>query len=499
MKKLNYQTLEEQGYNGYLLKDAPERVLQFGEGNFLRAFVDYFIDRMNETAGFNSKVVLVQPIANRGGFNLADIINEQEGLYTLYLRGIENGQKVNDKRIISCVSRCLNIYSDYETVMACADNPELRYIACNTTEAGITYDPECQFTETPPASYPAKLTQFLYRRFQKFGKEAGKGFVILACELIDDNGKELEKCVLKYAEQWTLGEEFVNWLRQENIFCSTLVDRIVTGFPRNEAAAINEANGYEDNIIDTGEVFGFWVIEGPEPLKKELPFAQTGLPVLITDNHKPYKQRKVRILNGAHTSMVLGAYLAGQDIVRDCMHDDTIVNFMNKTIYEEIIPTLTLPEEDCKDFAAAVTERFKNPFIDHALLSISLNSTSKWKARVMPSLEGYVNKFGKLPKCITASFAFYIAFYRGTELTDAGLAAKRPAGDSYTISDDRNVLEFYYSHKDDSAKDLVHAVCTNTAFWGKDLSEIPGFEAEVTSILEDIMANGTYAVMKKCL
>ena len=488
MKKLCYQTLKDQGYEGYLLENAPERILQFGEGNFLRAFVDYFIDMMNEKAGFNSKVVLVQPIANHSGFSLTDVINEQEGLYTLYLRGFENGRKVNDKRIISCVSRCLNVHSDYEQVMACAENPDLRFITCNTTEAGITYDPSCKFTETPPSSYPAKLTQFLYRRYQTFGQEAGKGFIILACELIDDNGKELEKCVLKYAAQWELGEDFIHWIEKENIFCSTLVDRIVTGYPRAEAAAINEANGYEDNLIDTGEIFGFWVIEGPQSLREELPFAQAGLPVLITDNHKPYKQRKVRILNGAHTSMVLGAYLAGQDIVRDCMHDDIILNFMNKTIYDEIIPTLSLSKEDCMDFAAAVTERFKNPFIDHALLSISLNSTSKWRARV------------RLPQCITASFAFYIQFYHlGRELTDAGLVAVRPNGDSYVISDDRSVLEFYYQHKDCSIKDLVHAVCTNTDFWGKDLTLIPGFEENVVSILEDIQAGGTYEEMKKCL
>lgn len=500
MKKLSYETLKGQNYQGYLLKDAPERVLQFGEGNFLRAFVDYFIDMMNEKADFNSKVVLVQPIGHHDGFNVADVINEQEGLYTLYLRGFENGQKVNAKRIISCVSRCLNVYSDYETVMACAENPDLRYIACNTTEAGIAYDPQCQFTETPPASYPAKLTQFLYRRFQKFGKETGKGFIILACELIDDNGKELEACVLKYAEQWHLEPEFAQWLKDENIFCSTLVDRIVTGFPRSEAAQINDENGYEDNILDTGEVFGFWVIEGPESLKKELPFAEAGLPVLITDNHKPYKQRKVRILNGAHTSMVLGAWLAGQNIVRDWMHDETIAGFMNKTIYDEIIPTLSLPREECLDFAAAVTERFKNPFIDHALLAISLNSTSKWKARVMPSLEGYFEKFGKLPKCITASFAFYIAFYHGQELTDGELKAARPNGDGYTISDDRSVLEFYYAHRKDSAEKLAHAVCANTDFWGKDLSAaLPGFEAEVAGLLKAIEEKGTYAVMKDCL
>ena len=251
MKHLCYQTLEESGYDGYVLKDAPERVLQFGEGNFLRAFVDYFIDMMNEKAGFNSKVVLVQPIAPiPGAMDLAKVINDQEGLYTLYLRGFENGQKVNAKRVISCVSRCLNSYTDYDAVMACAENPDLRYIACNTTEAGIAYDPACQFTDAPAATYPGKLTQFLYKRFQSFGKEPGKGFVILACELIDNNGKELEKCVLKYAQQWELGEEFINWIQAENIFCSTLVDRIVTGYPRSEADALNEENGYIDQVFN---------------------------------------------------------------------------------------------------------------------------------------------------------------------------------------------------------------------------------------------------------
>lgn len=495
MEKLCYETLEKQGYDGYLLKDAPERVLQFGEGNFLRAFVDYFIDMMNEKADFNSKVVLCQPIAP----GLADMINEQEGLYTLFLRGFENGKKVNDKRVISCVSRCLNPYTDYDAVLACAKNPDLRFIACNTTEAGITYDPACSFTDVPADSYPGKLTQFLYKRFETFGKEPGKGFVILSCELIDNNGKELEKCVLQYAEKWKLGEEFTSWIKQENIFCSTLVDRIVTGYPRNEAASICEELGYQDNIIDTGEVFGFWVIEGPESLKKELPFEKAGLPVLITDDHKPYKQRKVRILNGAHTSFVLGAYLAGQDIVRDCMEDEVICGFMNKTIYDEIIPTLTLPREELMSFAASVTERFKNPFIDHALLAISLNSTSKWKARVMPSLKGYIANTGRLPECITASFAFYIAFYRGTELTEEGLTAARPAGNEYTVKDDRPILQFYYDHRNDDVKTLVHAVCVNEEFWGEDLSAIAGFEDAVAGYVAAIEEKGAYEVMKSCL
>lgn len=496
MKKLCYETLNEMGYDGYLLKDAPERVLQFGEGNFLRAFVDHFIDVMNEKAGFNSKVVLCQPIG--GGDMVRGFINEQEGLYTLFLRGSENGQAVNEKRVISCVSRCINPYSQYDELMACAKNPELRFIACNTTEAGIQYDPSCKFEDKPAASYPGKLTQFLYERYQNFGSEKGKGFIILSCELIDDNGKELEKCVLKYAEQWQLDTAFVDWIKAENIFCSTLVDRIVPGYPRNEAAQICEELGYQDNLLDVGEIFGFWVIEGPDSMKEELPFEKAGLPVIICGDHKPYKQRKVRILNGAHTSMVLGAYLAGQDIVRDCMKDDVIRGFMNKTIYDEIIPTLTLPEDELKEFAAAVTDRFNNPFVDHALMSISLNSTSKWKARVMPSLKGYVEKFGALPKCITASFAFYIAFYNGKTLTDAGLVGSRGTNE-YTVNDDRDILEFYAAHKDDTAAELAHAVCTNTHFWGEDLTAIAGFEEAVAGYLAKIREKGTYEVMKECL
>lgn len=493
MKKLSYQTLKEQNYDGYLLENAPERILQFGEGNFLRAFVDYFIDVMNERAGFNSKVVLCQPAAPTPV--LADLINEQEGLYTLFLRGFRNGQEVNQKRVISCVSRCLNPYRDFESVLACADNPKLRFIVCNTTEAGIVYNDSCQFTDSPADSYPGKLTQFIYRRFRKYGSEKGKGFIILSCELIDDNGRELKKCVLKYARQWDLGEDFIAWIKSENIFCSTLVDRIVTGYPRSEAEAICEELGYEDHLVDTGEIFGFWVIEAPDSIKDEFPAEKAGLPILITDNHKPYKQRKVRILNGAHTSFVLGAYLAGQDIVRDCMHDDVICGFMNQTIYDEIIPTLDLPKAELEDFAASVTERFKNPFIDHELLAISLNSTSKWKARVLPSLKGYIERKGTLPACITASFAFYIAFFNGHTLTDEGLTASRTEND-YIIKDDKSVLEFYAAHKNDSVEELVHAVCTNTDFWGEDLTELNGFEAAVCDYLTRIRANGTYEVMR---
>lgn len=497
MKQLNYQTLQDLNYDGYLLNEAPERVLQFGEGNFMRAFVDFFIDKMNETANFNSKVVLVQPIPKFTTPDVGDFINEQEGLYTLYLRGSENGQEVSSKRVISCISRCLNAYSDYEAVMECAKNPELRFITCNTTEAGIVYDPSCQFTDTPANSFPAKLTQFLYKRFEAFQGDVKKGFIILSCELIDNNGKELEKCVLKHAADWNLGEAFTEWIKEANLFCSTLVDRIVTGYPRSDADALNQENGYIDKVLNTGEIFGFWVIEGPQSIKEEFPCDTANLPILITDDHKPYKQRKVRILNGAHTSMVLGAYLAGQDIVRDCMKDDVIRGYMNQAIYKEIIPTLTLPEEELMSFAASVTDRFQNPFIDHALLSISLNSTAKWKARVLPSLEGYLEKTGQVPPCLSASLAFYLAFYKGIGFVDATFTGDRNGKNQYPISDDPKVLEFYDAHKDDSAADYVHAVLSETSFWEKDLTTLAGLEETVVKDFTFIQEKGCYELMKQ--
>lgn len=268
MELLSYKTLRDQGYDGYLLPEAPVKVLQFGEGNFLRAFVDYFIDVMNEKAGFNGKVVLTQPIAP----GLAPMINAQEGLYTLFLRGRENGEKVNRKRVISCVKSCNNPYEDFQGLLDQAKNPDLRFLVSNTTEAGIVFDPACKFDDTPPASFPGKLTVFLHQRWQ----QGLKGFVILSCELIDHNGDELKRCVQEYIKLWGLEDDFAAWVDRENVFCSTLVDRIVTGYPRKEAEAICRELGYQDNIIDTAEVFGFWVIEGPQWIKDEFPFEKAG-------------------------------------------------------------------------------------------------------------------------------------------------------------------------------------------------------------------------------
>ena len=496
MALLNYDVLAKSGYNGFILRNAPENIMQVGEGNFLRAFVDYFFDVANEKAGFNGKAVLVQPIAS----GLSDMINQQEGLYTLYLRGSEKGSKVDLKRVISSCSRALNPYAPegWAKVLELAKSPDLEIVVSNTTEAGIVYDEASKFDEVPPSSFPAKLTRVLYERF----KAGLGGLVILSCELIDNNGKELLNCVNKYIASWGLDDAFKKWVNEKNIFCSTLVDRIVPGRIRDpkELEALNKVNGYEDNLLDVGEVFGVWVIEGPAELEDKLPFKKAGVPVHVVPDVTPYKKRKVRILNGAHTGFVPGAYLAGFDIVRDCMHNDTIKGFMNKMLYDEIIPTLPLDKKDLNEFAAAVEDRFNNPFVNHELMSISLNSTSKWRARNMPSLLEYVEEKKTLPPCLTMSLAAYIAFYSSDiqELNEKGLVCKREKN-SYTISDDRWALEFYFAHKDDSPEQLVHAVLTNKDMWGQDLTQIAGLEAEVVKDLKKIRADGAEAAFKSVI
>ena len=501
METLNYKVLAETGYNGYVLKDAPVKVMQFGEGNFLRAFVDYFIDIANEKAGFNGKVKLVQPIANFP--QMADWINEQEGLYTLYLRGSEKGQKVDAKRVISCVSDCVCPYIDgkWAEVLELARSEDLEIIVSNTTEAGIVYDPACKLEDVPASSFPGKLTQVLYHRY-KAGK---KGIIMLACELIDNNGKELLKCVNQYIEQWGLEDGFKKYVNEDCTFCGSLVDRIVPGRIRDpkEVAELEAKHGYADPLLDVGEVFGVWVIEGDTKLNDVLPFRKAGLEdhVFVTPDMSPYKKRKVRILNGAHTGFVLGAYLAGYDIVRDCMHDDTILGYMNKMLLDEVVPILPLDQDDCKKFAAAVEDRFNNPFVNHELMSISLNSTSKWRARNMPSFLEYIEKNGKLPTCLTMSFAAYIAFYSNDVqgLTDKGLVCKRAKGNEYTVSDDRWALEFYNEHKNDDIPTLVHAVMTNEQMWGQDLTKVAGFEEATVKNLTMIREQGALAAYKSCL
>ncbi|MEA4934919.1 MAG: tagaturonate reductase, partial [Lawsonibacter sp.] len=366
-------------------------------------------------------------------------------------------------------------------------------------EAGIVYDPACQKDDGPPTSFPAKLTQVLLYRWK-----AGKpGVVVLSCELIDNNGKELLRCVNQYINQWELEDPFRKWVAETCTFCSTLVDRIVPGRIRDkeEVAQLEAENGYHDNLVDVGEIFGVWNIEGPAWLGAKLPFQAAGLNCPVVPDVTPYKKRKVRILNGAHTGFVLGAYLAGFDIVRDCMQDDIIRGYMNKMLYDEVIPTLPLDKKDLKDFASAVADRFNNPYVNHELMSISLNSTSKWRARNLPSFLECIEKTGALPPCLSMSFAAYLAFFSSDvqALTEQGLVCRRPKGNEYIVSDDRWVLEFYFAHKDDSIEALAQAVLSNEKMWGQDLSAVAGFTQATVSNLHLIREQGARAAYATCL
>lgn len=472
--------------------ERPVRVLQFGEGNFLRAFVDYMIDIANEQGRFDGDIVIVKPIE----FGNLDRFRAQESQYTVQLRGIVDGEPKRINRVVTSVTDAVDAYSEYEKYAAFASLDTLRYIVSNTTEAGIVYDDTDRLEMNPPKSYPGKLTKFLYERYNHFDGAADKGLVMLPVELIDDNGIRLKECVLKLASLWKLEEEFIAWLNEACVFTSTLVDRIVTGYPGDEAGELCKEFGYEDNLIVTGEPFALWVIESDKDISKEFPLPDAGLPVIFTDNQKPYKQRKVRILNGAHTSFVLASYLCGNDIVLESMKDALILDFMKKTIFDEVIPTLTLPKQDLLDFAEAVITRFHNPYVKHALLSISLNSVSKWRARCMPSFLGYIEKEGKIPLHLTFSLAALMAFYTGSEIRDKALIGHRD-GAEYKILDDASVLAFFAANSAKDAKEYTHAVLSNEAFWGQDLSALAGAEETVASYIEDIRCLGMRKAMEK--
>lgn len=384
-----------------------EKIIQFGEGGFLRSFVDMFVHIMNEKGLFDGKVVVVQPIQK----GLISVLNEQGGVYHQYLRGIENGQVINQMTEVHSISRGIDPYTDYAAYLELARNPDMRFIVSNTTEAGIEYLGTESLNDAPPKSFPAKLTALLYERF----KAGLPGFILFCCELIDHNADFLKEYVIKYANLWNLGEDFINWIEKENHFCNTLVDRICTGYPKDEAADLCAELGVTDRLLNTAEIFHLWVIEGD--FESEFPLKKAGINVIWTDDVTPYKKRKVRILNGAHTSMVLAARLYGLSTVGECLKDDKVCAMLNKTLQQEVIPTIG-DSDDNRSFGAAVLERFANPFVKHQLLSIALNSVSKWKARVLPTVLEYREKFGSLPKCLTMSLAALIAFYRTDEAND---------------------------------------------------------------------------------
>ncbi|MFO3921470.1 tagaturonate reductase [Enterobacter hormaechei] len=456
----------------------PERIIQFGEGNFLRAFVDWQIDLLNEHTNLNAGVVIVRPIQS----DFPPSLTTQDGLYTTIIRGLnEQGEAVSDARLIRSVNREISVYSQYDEFLKLAHNPDTRFVFSNTTEAGISYHAGDKFDDAPAVSYPAKLTRLLFERFTHFNGAADKGWIIIPCELIDYNGDALRELVLRYAQEWALPAVFIAWLNDANTFCSTLVDRIVTGYPRDEVAELEAGLGYHDSFLDTAEHFYLFVIQGPKSLAAELRLDKYPLNVLIVDDIKPYKERKVAILNGAHTALVPVAFQAGLDTVGEAMNDAEICAFVEKAIYEEIIPVLDLPRDELHSFASAVTGRFRNPYIKHQLLSIALNGMTKYRTRILP----------QLPARLTFALAALIAFYR----------AERN-GERYPVQDDAHWLERYqqlwtqHHDKQVTTRELVSSVLSVSEHWEQDLTLVNGLVDQVAQDLDAILSKGMRDAVK---
>ena len=410
-----------------------EKIIQFGEGGFLRGFVDWIVQLTDEASDFNAGVVVVQPIEK----GMCDMLAAQDCVYTHIMRGMRDGVPTVEQKRIDVISRTVQPYKNFDEYLALAENPDFRFVVSNTTESGIAFCGSDTPDAAPAVSFPAKVTLLLLRRF-----ELGlPGFIFLPCELIDKNGSHLKQYVADYARLWGLGEDFIGWLENENIFCNTLVDRIVTGYPKNEKIEL----GYTDNMLDTSELFHLWVIEGPQSIVSEFPFDKAGLNIIVTDNLERYRTRKVRILNGAHTSMIPYALLSGIETVGECMEDAAMSAFVKKCVYDEIIPTLDLPEDELTDYADNVFERFKNPYIRHLCSSIALNSLSKFKVRVLPTILEYIKRKNAMPDCLLTSFAKLLEFYK-TDMTD----------------DDAEIVSFM------KASD-VKTILANTKLWDADL------------------------------
>lgn len=471
-----------------------ERILQFGEGNFLRAFADWMIDLANERGDLDAGIVLCQPIAQ----GLADLINSQDGVYTLCMRGIEEGCAREKFRKITSVSRCIDPYRDYDALMSVARSEDLQIVISNTTEAGISYHEGDKLTDRPPVSFPAKVTALLYERYKAFNGAKDKGLLFVPVELIDNNGANLRRIVLDYAKEWKLPEEFIGWIQEDNKFTSTLVDRIVTGYPRDTIGEYEEKLGYKDNLLVTSEIFNLWVIEGKQEWSEIFPIHKGEAHVIWTNDVTPYKKRKVRILNGGHTSTVLGAYLSGCDIVLDFMNNEKIRTWLATLLFEEVIPTLDLSREELEQFANDVLDRFANPYIKHRLLDISLNSCSKFAVRCLPSLLAYEEKFRKLPERLTLSFAAFIAFYR-IKCKDGeyfGTRYVNKKAEEYPVKDNAEVLEFFEkawnlcnTEDDASVYELVKKILAREDYWGKDLNSVKGLTNMVSKELSVIIKN----------
>jgi len=476
MEKLNRETAK-------VTRTYPERIIQFGEGNFLRAFVDWIIFNMNNKADFNSSVVIVQPLAN----GMIDMLNDQDGLYHLNLQGLDKGKAVDSIELIDVVSRCLNPYSQFQDYLKLAENPDMRFVISNTTEAGIAFDDSCKPDDAPASSFPGKLTQLLFHRFRTFNGAMDKGLIMLPCELIFHNGTELKKCIEQYIALWNLGEEFKQWFEKAcGVYC-TLVDRIVPGYPRDTINEILEKVQLEDKMVVKAEIFHLWVIEAPESVAKEFPADKAGLNVLFVPSEKPYHDRKVTLLNGPHTVMSPVAYLSGIDTVSEGLKDEVIAKFVDKVMFKELLETLDLPKAELEKFGADVLDRFKNPFVKHFYTSIMLNSFPKFKTRDLPGLKIYLERKGELPLGLVLGLAGIITYYKGGKRGDVEI----------TPNDDKAITDLLTElwNSGDVAK-VAHGVLAAEFIWGEDLNKVKGLTSKVVEYLTSIQNKGMYETVK---
>ena len=476
MRELNRQTAGKRIY--------PERIIQFGEGNFLRAFVDWIIQKMNDQVEFNSSVVVVQPIEH----GMVDRLQAQDCLYHVNLQGLDKGEKVDSLTRIDVISRALNPYTEFDAFLKLAEQPEVRFVVSNTTEAGIAFDPACRLEDRPAASYPGKLTQLLYHRYQTFQGDRSKGLIIFPCELIFLNGHKLKETIEQYIDLWKLGANFKAWFTETCTVCATLVDRIVPGFPRKEIDAIQERLGYRDQLVVQAEVFHLWVIEAPVSVAKEFPADKAGLHVLFVPSEEPYHQRKVTLLNGPHTVLAPVSWLSGVDIVREACQHAVLGPFIHRVMFDELMETLDLPHEELVQFGQDVLERFNNPFVDHSVVSIMLNSFPKYQTRDLPGLKTYLARKGKLPKGLVLGLAAIITYYKGDTRADGAQAKPEDAAEIV------HMLQQLWATG--STQTVAEGVLGAVSIWGEDLNRIPGLTAMLQSFLEEIQAKGMLETVK---
>lgn len=477
------------------LENFSEKVLQFGEGNFLRAFFDWQINELNKKGLFNGKIIVAQPLEK----GMIDQLNKQDGLFTLLLRGLKNGEKVENLNLVTSVSRGINPYSNWDEFLSCAALPELKFIVSNTTEAGIEYknvnkpDKEC------PNTFPAKLTAFLYKRFKVFSGESSKGMTILPCELIENNGNTLKEYIIRHAKDWNLENEFLKWINEDNYFFNTLVDRIVPGYPKDEVETITEKIGYDDKLLVSAEPYYLWVLQGDKKTGSALPFLKGNLNVILTDDITPYRSLKVRILNGCHTMFTIPSFLSGCGTVVETFNDTILTKFIHEGLYNEILPTLDFPHKEKEKFADVVIERFKNPFIKHQLLSITLNSVSKFKVRVLPSLKKYFELKNELPEILTFSLSslivFYISYFKNGSSNNAEFGNIK-----YLIKDDQEIINFFYNIKIKYGNDLnkmTYEILCNINLWGENLNLLKDLCEKVSLNIKKIQDEGMKEALKE--